>query len=78
MRGGVYKSSMVLVNSDDGLIYTEEIDKNLQICITWTEKPQNGAKVLENMQQHRKRLKIRLLNSVTTRFSYLVHFFFPL
>ena len=65
---GACKAGMVSVKLDDVLVDTEDICKNIQRCITWTDNLQKGAEALEVAQQHAQLPKRRLLAPVPTIF----------
>ena len=70
---GAYKAGVVLVKLDDGLINTGETHKNLQRCITWTNKSHKREHLLEAPKQHLHIPRKRMLTIIPTRFVYLVH-----
>ena len=70
-----FKERLMYVQSDYGRVDTEVIRRNMQCCITWTKKTQNGAKVLETAQKHVVLPCKRLITPVKTCFYYLIHSF---
>ena len=63
------------VQSYDGREDTEVIRRNMQLCIAWTEKSQNGAKSLDTSQKYLGLPCKGLFTPVKNRFSCLIHSF---
>ena len=72
---GACKSGVQVIKLDDGEVDTELTRRNMQKCITWTNKSQKGAQALQEAQIHCGIKEKRLLIHVSARFSYLIHSF---
>ena len=72
------KAVVMDVKYDGGRVNIEVTRMNMQGCIAWTKRSQNGAKSLETVQKHVVLPCREIIKPVRTRFASLIHSFYYL